>query len=299
MTAITRCVGNRFAPEVVAIPANMRDELDVRKIMNLDSSCFTKEQKLAMIDALYGKKEEWTWKRDLVKVQADYKRWQSLLEPGSCGRFPFRFNLAKLARLGQYFQPKETGRTVTAFTDWIFRLYKPQRDYVALKRGAHFEREIARKRVRYPQHTGWKLIYDGMNGSEEHALPISELAINGAPIYGKPDLVFREKKTGRIMILEIKVSERDIPSDGWPNLQAQLWAYSKIDMWKDAPEILLVSEVWSYSYGVRRRGTIRYLQDDQIFETQNRKLFDVYCGKSVGEHTALSSSRFRWTASID
>jgi hypothetical protein len=289
MTVNTKITVNHFSSQVVAIPPNLRDELDVRKIMNLDSACFTKEQKLAMIEALYGKKDEWTWKQDLVDVQADYKRWQGLLSQGAYGKNPFRFNHAMLVRMGQLFPPEETGRTVTAFTDWIFRLYKPQRDYVALKRGAHFEREIAIKRVRHPQHTGWKLIYDGMNGSEEHALPISELAINGDPIYGKPDLVFREKKTGRIMILEIKVSERDIPSDGWPNLQAQLWAYSKIDIWKDAPEVLLVSEVWSYSYGVRRRGTIQYLRDDPIFQSQNRKLFNLYCTKGLRENIALAA----------
>lgn len=299
MTAILNAAITPLKPEVSLIPANLRDELDARKIMNLDSSCFTKEQKLAMIDLLYGKREEWTWKQDLLKVQSDYKRWHSLLEQGPCGRYPFRFSYKTLVRLGGFFPPIETGRTVTAFTDWVFRLYKPQRDYVAMKRGAHFEREIARKRIRYPQHTGWKLIYDGMNGSEEQALPISELAIKGSPIYGKPDLVFREKKTGRIMILEIKVSERDIPSDGWPNLQAQLWAYSKIDTWKHAPEIILVSEVWSYSYGVRRRGTIRYLQGDPLFETQNRKLFDVYCSKGVEEHAVLQDGCLHWAVNID
>jgi hypothetical protein len=48
-------------------------------------------------------------------------------------------------------------------------------------------------------------------------------------MFGKPDLVFREKRSGRILIVEIKATEADIYADGWPNLRAQLWAYSKID----------------------------------------------------------------------
>jgi hypothetical protein len=269
----------------------MRDELSIRQIMDLDPCIFSREQKQALIEELYGKKDEWTWKRDLVDVSSAMKRWQDLLAIISTNKGkPYRVGYNSLVRRAEFSPPPTPGHTVAAFTDWIFRLYKPQREYEALMRGARFEREVALRRVKYPQHSGWKLIYDGMNGSNEAALPISQLTVNGSPIYGKPDLIFREKRTGRILITEIKVSECDVPTDGWPNLQAQLWAYSKLDELADASEILLAGEVWSYKFGVRRRATVRYDVGDHCFQLQNQQLFDIYSQNKV----AAPVSRKTW-----
>ncbi len=51
---------------------------------------------------------------------------------------------------------------------------------------------------------------------------------------GRPDLVFKHKKTGEVLIVEIKVTDAEIPDGGWPNLRAQLWAYSLADAFATA-----------------------------------------------------------------
>lgn len=171
--------------------------------------------------------------------------------------------------------PKHVGHTVTDFTDWIFRLYVPEKDYSNLLRGQQIEREIAVRRIPVPPHSRWKLIFNGMADSDSAALSIPSLTIDGIPLRGKPDLVYREKGTKRMLIVEVKTSEADIPSDGWPNMHAQLWAYSKIDAWSNVDEILLVGEVWGFKYGLRLRQSIRWHKSDQTLE-RNAELFARY-----------------------
>lgn len=110
-------------------------------------------------------------------------------------------------------------------------------------------------------------------------LRIGALAIRGMPMTGRPDLVLREKGTGRILVIELKTSACAVPSDGWPNMAAQLWAYSKIDLFKKAPAIVLCSEVWSCDEtNPRRRWTVQYDCADPQFQLRNQQLFDVYVG---------------------
>ena len=109
---------------------------------------------------------------------------------------------------------------------------------------------------------------------------ISSLTMNGKPMWGAPDLVLRERKSGRILIIERKASNKDVPSDGWPNLRAQLWAYSQIDDWLDAPEKILAAEIWGFGriQGVRRRSVILFDVNDQGFNSEASQLFSIYAG---------------------
>ena len=100
---------------------------------------------------------------------------------------------------------------------------------------------------------------------------------------GDPDLVFQNENDGGIVIVERKTSHREIPSDGWPNLRAQLWAYGKIDEYAGTPGITLVGEVWGYAIGmhdgvIRKRASLMWRADDPVFEGANRNLFEVYIG---------------------
>src|SRR5690606_785060 len=131
----------------------------------------------------------------------------------------------------------------TGFTSWIFGLYESRRDARKLELGRQLEREVVARRIPVPEHSRWKLEYDGTSRSKQEPLSIPSLLVNGQALRGKPDLVFREKKANRVVIVDIKISNAFIPSDGWPNARAQLWAYSKAD-WR-ASEIILAAEVWA------------------------------------------------------
>ena len=267
-------------------------ELSKKDILALDSKLFSAEEKKAYINLLYGAPDEWSWKRDLESATSNLRRWRLLLGDEPTPGASYRVAHDRLLFLAKNYPPKKVGQTVTDFTDWIFRLYVPERDYSSLLRGQQIEREIATLRVPAPVHSRWKLEYNGMSGTDSEAFEISTLKINGTPLRGKPDLVFREKGTKRILIVEVKTSEADIPSNGWPNMRAQLWAYSKIDAWRDAEEILLVGEVWGFKYGLRLRHSIRWVKGDQILERENAELFACYSNycESIGHaHNAIGT----------
>lgn len=250
-----------------------------KDILNLDPELFSAEDKRALIDLLYGDPNEWTWKKELQSLPFQMKRWDRLLGERSPEGTPYRYQPKLIESIATRYPPQRIGHAVTDFTDWLYRLYMPKRDVQQLETGRRVEREIAMRRVPVPRHDRWKLVFNGMGDSSEAALPISELTVGGEALRGKPDLVFREKKTNRILIVEIKATEADVPSDGWPNLRAQLWAYSKIDAWKDAEDILLVGEIWGYArmHGLRIRRTLNWRKGEIEFERNNAVLFAEYC----------------------
>jgi hypothetical protein len=92
-----------------------------------------------------------------------------------------------------------------------------------------------------------------------------------------PDLVYRNRTTGELVIVERKASDKPIPVNGWPNLRAQLWAYSHIDNFKSAPTISLIGEVWDMVEGrLTRRAVLRWAQADKEFDAENMELFSLY-----------------------
>ena len=259
-------------------PKSILHELNLSKsdILALDPTLFTAEEKRAFIETLYGNPGEWSWKRELQSVAHNLNRWKLLLAEGTPSGLPYRKSHAALMYLANNRLRSAGGSNVTDFTDWIFRLYVPEKNYQSLLRGQRLERQIVIKRIPIPNHSRWKLIYDGMTSSQSAPLVISDLTINGIAMRGKPDLVFREKKKKRIVIVEIKASEADVPSDGWPNMRAQLWAYSKIDDWKDEDEIILVGEVWGFRAGLRLRKVIHWKKGGSDFQRENAELFACY-----------------------
>lgn len=250
--------------------------LSKKEILALDPQLFSADEKQAYIDLLYGTPDQWSWKRDLESAASNLRRWNLLLSQDAQVGTPYRVGHTRLLSCAKNCAPKKIGRTVTDFTDWIFRMYVPEKDYGSLVRGQLLEREIAARRIPVPIHSRWKLIFSGMSDGNSPALAISKLTINGVPLRGKPDLVFREKGTKRILIVEVKTSEADIPANGWPNMRAQLWAYSKIDLWSDADEILLAGEVWGFKDGLRLHQSIHWHKNDKFFEQENAELFSCY-----------------------
>lgn len=254
-------------------------ELNMTKedILALDPMLFSAEDKIKYINSLEGHP---ILKPDLDLMKLHMRRWKGYLNEEMPSGKPFRVGYELLLKKAKFSPPKKTRAYASDFSDWIFSLYYHKRDAVALLHGQEHEQELERLiknkiRHEYPlsPHSNWKNIFYGMGSSESDAKTISELTVNGTPMRGKPDLVFQEKKTKRIIIVEIKASRTEIPSDGWPNLRAQLWAYSKIDEYKDAPEVILVGEIW---HGLYCSKIIRWQKRDEKFERENTELFNCY-----------------------
>lgn len=252
-------------------------DLSKKDIFDLPESLFSREEKQAYINALYG---AWgnSWKDDLKRTVHSMQRWESILsakapwDPSGPTSHELLVNRAKIL------PPIEAGTSVSHFTDWLYRLYVPEKDYARLAVGRRLEREVALKRIAVPTHGRWKLIYNDLDEKDRASLTIPKLRIGGAPLKAKPDIVFKERSTGRILIIEIKVTDKRIWANGWPNLRAQMWAYSKIEQFETAPEILLVTEVWGLRPSLHRRQVLGWKGSDQTLEQQNSELFSIYEG---------------------
>lgn len=221
------------------------------------------------------------------EAERNDKRWHGFLQRPFVEYPHYSETHKQLLYEGQRQPPEKVGGTVTHFTDWIYSLYIPSKSEDSLRRGRDLEGGVINEKMKpkdvslydkgwipVPAHADWALIYNGMSPSENVALKISALKINQAPIFGKPDLVFQETSSGTILIVEIKISEAIIPDGGWPNLRAQLWAYSKIDNWARSSDTLLVGEIWGFNEGLRLRRAMRWRP--QELEQENMQLFDLY-----------------------
>jgi len=243
-------------------------------------------------ESLYGP-PPWEKQRD--------QRWEALLGETPTRGTPYRVthqNLLHRIMLNQGFPSGEASssspltprkHTVSAFANWILRQYAPAPNRLALEAGVIGERAVvdrreeinrAKREIPRCEHRGWRLIHDGIRGTFDEGFSIPSLTVDGIPLRGVPDLVFRERKTDRILIVELKVSSADLPSDGWPNLRTQLWSYARIECWSTASEILLAGEVWSHQSSVPiRRQTYFWRSDDPVLNKECAELFVAYGGK--------------------
>lgn len=152
--------------------------------------------------------------------------------------------------------------TASAFQHWVFeRTVRPGscsnyagsglEDRLALGRYAH--RELALDRawlgktvVGVVDPSDWQIVFcDPHDDTAEETLVASRLQIAGQGMACRPDVVFRNRRNGHILIVERKTTGRrlgSIPENGWPNIRAQLWCYAWIDDWIDAPEVYLVCQ---------------------------------------------------------
>lgn len=196
---------------------------------------------------------------------------------------PYRFphsELVKMARRPRLNPRKGSPQNrVSDFTGWIYDvIYGCQLSPELLMEGKSRERHVATIKRRSPlrSHPDWESIYCDPLDDKPEALEISLLTVNASPLYGAPDYVFRDKATGTIMIVEIKTSDRELPSDGWPNLRAQLWAYGHIDrFFNSTKDIVLIGEIWGRT-PISLRQTLRWHLSDPNFCEENEELFEIY-----------------------
>jgi hypothetical protein len=251
----------------------------------LEEGEFSPEQRKILLERLFPTSPEPNWKVNLKRIQDDGERWKKFLNVPDCSfgttGLVFDKSLDELLVRASYRKPayKDT-YTVSDFSSWVYSLYGYRKNYSQLERGKEIERAIADALSETPMASGWELVFqDPLNEQDRPAKKISTLRVNNSPLWGMPDLVFREKKTGKILIVERKSSNAKVPDGGWPNLRTQLWAYSKIDEWADAPEIICAAEIWGFDYqkNLSVRAVLGWNPRGSAYEKYCSDLFKVFC----------------------
>jgi len=243
----------------------------------------------------------WEWARPKVLSAAQaqaFKRSHASADQSQNPGLPYRKTADEiLSALGT--APADQNKSyVSSFSDWVFSKYgattlsaaelnQRAEDEIQIDlarwrfRKLKHQKELDERRESYTKQVaigGWEVIYKHFGPYEEDALKISALQLNdGSCMYGKPDIVLYQKRTRKYLVVEIKSSSvRFPPNDGWPNLRAQLWAYSKADLFEKATEVILGAEVY-YHRQIRSYSPTKLAFDNnKSFNDENSRLFSQY-----------------------
>lgn len=203
--------------------------------------------------------------------------------------------------------PARREATVSAFAHWVHSLYAQESSAATLREAKLSEVAIFELRSRraswvmnlteLPPESEWKLEHCGLMTNltvdRDDASPapdylIPTLTVDGRPLRASPDLLFVNAATDESVIVEIKFSNKPLPSNFWPDLWAQLWAYSKIPHVANSSQISVVGEVWGEMY--ERDKTVlklrKVLQRDPrnpTFERFFSRLFKTFSRESCEE----------------
>ena len=196
-------------------------------------------------------------------------------------------------------RPSDPGPTASMFSQWLYTLYanafgdaqdraegKAAEELILAKRRAAYAiTDYNTMRTHFPD---WRLKHNGMSVNQSdrpNYYSINDLAVRGEPLRVLPDLIYENRHTGEIIVVEIKHSQMDIPSNLWPNIWGQLWCYSQMQEFRDSPKVTAIGEVWGDKYYLRGEYQYVYLRAsvrrnpraipyDRFF----RALFDIYRG---------------------
>ncbi len=257
-----------------------RRQFNRAAILNLNDSEFSAADKRYLLNRFFPEVDQPRWKCDLKAKWGDTKRWRAFFQNSAPAESsnPFHLIHPLIVALAQTAPPCLARTRVTDFSDWIFSLYMKPPAVRHLAQGRYVEQKLL-DLVPVPSNKQWDLVHKGIGPGIHNIKLASRLTVQGVPLRGVPDLVFRERGSGRVLLVELKASNRVIPTDGWPNLRAQLWAYRHIDDWVDAPDIALIGEVWGFTADrIFLRRTVRWTANDREFDAQNRELFELYGG---------------------
>lgn len=195
-------------------------------------------------------------------------------------------------------RPTAPEPTASKFAQWLYSLYSDTFGSAQdRKDGREAEEHILAGRCRaytsaddsllssmFPE---WVLVHNGMglvNGNERSHFAIEELKVAGEALRVLPDLVYRNGRTGEIIIVEIKHSRMDIPENLWPNIWGQLWCYSQLPLARAAPKVTVIGEVWADEWSGRKRtavclrASVRRDPRAPSYDRFFRALFDIYRG---------------------
>jgi hypothetical protein len=261
------------------------------------------------------------WRQDLIRNRADvlfgsvrardgFHPCGSLCKDLWCGcksnnRRPFRLDPSGFIRHARRVRPEKPEATVSAFASWLYSLYsnaygdEEDRERGKALEPAIFElRKMAQSSISngYLRSIGseWRLVHNGLHLPGQDCVPwfsIDHLPVNGEALRASPDLIYRHPRLNEVMIVEIKHSYMEIPSNLWPNVWGQLWCYSQLDIARSADRVTVVGEVWGETtewYGRRGnresvktlhlRASARRDPREHAYDRFFRTLFEVYCG---------------------
>lgn len=181
--------------------------------------------------------------------------------------------------------PQNPKNTVSSFSGWVFGLYvrssrasmqQGKETEFAIEQQARFNRFTKQPNPISPEY---ELDFADPLDSSCKGFRISSLTLNGRPLFGIPDIVYREKTTGKILIVERK-STGSQPA-AWPNLKVQLWCYGQIDKWKSAPKVQLVGAIYELAkYDLNHATQIGpWDRNDKSFDAECRQLFERFGGQ--------------------
>lgn len=196
----------------------------------------------------------------------------------------FQVSPEELLRRARATRPHEREATVSAFSDWVYELYRAKPSYEGMARGRAAEELWSEPICFRPdfssvKSTLWSLAFDGMGGAIEQAAVLSapSLLIGGQPLKGRPDLVYRHRYESCVVIVEVKCTTKPIPRALWPNVWAQLWAYSRIAEYHQAERVVVLAEIWAdYGGELILRRLVRRDPRRANFDRFYRELFSIY-----------------------
>lgn len=142
----------------------------------------------------------------------------------------------------------------------------------------------------------WQLMHNGLHIDRDRRpdyFQLPQLRVGGEPLRVSPDLLYVNRREGKVAIVEIKYSQLPIPKTLWPNIWAQLWCYSHIDAAASANDVTVIGEIWGeqwskgYGQGSKRvdgqkliclRSSVRRDPRLPAYDRFFRRLFQTYSG---------------------
>lgn len=208
-------------------------------------------------------------------------------------------------------QPSEKTATASGFATWVFDHVNPnhKKSNLAVECVDRSTRRITLGKITHDEierlhlwacdaepdklnSESWALIYADNPDSQgdQRIFEATRLQFEGNPFRCRPDVVIRDESSGEVIIVERKITgiqEDRLRQNGYANIRAQLWTYSWIDDWLDAPDVVLICDFWqikTYRNGIKRPERItsvspKWWRSDQRFHSECLELFEKYGGK--------------------
>ncbi|WCM29172.1 ribonuclease E inhibitor RraB [Sphingomonas sp. QA11] len=212
---------------------------------------------------------------------------------------PFRIIPSQFLTKARARRPRHAEPTASKFAQWLYSLYADaygnaqdreegkvaEEAILAARRSAYTCIDANILSASFPD---WQLIHNGMNTGQlaiSDYFKIADLNVAGEALRVLPDLIYRSRRTGEIIIVEIKHSRMAIPSNLWPNIWGQLWCYAQLEQIREAPRVTVVGEVWGDAWTRRTsirlvclRASVRRNPRAPAYDRFFRALFDIYRG---------------------